>query len=537
MVISSVSLTDMVPVQSSAIAGRYVCQWDKDSVDDASFVKIDLLALGALSQMQEAAQLITKRTGIEPDLSRIDFDDPEVYADLSRGDTVGVFQVESAAQMQTIPGMQPKDIYDLALEVAAVRPGVGANDGVAEFLRRRHGAPWDYDHPLEKPALERSLGVIMFQDQVVRLGMDVGGLSAREADQLRRAFSRRNNEELVQRYWEKFRGGAMAQGADEATARRIYGKFNPHYMFPEGHALAFAFTAFQMAWLRHYYPLEFFVALFNQQPMGFWDVETLKEDVRRLNLRVLHPDVNRSDARCTAEGTDALRLGLTSVKGVDSRLAQRLLFARQAGEFASLGDLVSRSGLQREPLERLVRAGALDAVTGGMDRRRALWEVGLTYRPAGGGQLALPVSFDDGAPVLEPQNRADRMLDEYEMLGLCPDGQVMELIRLHLGRAVAPADRLRECRDGDTVRVAGRVVRRQRPLAKAVFMTLEDETGLIPLAVWPAEWERLKGALGHRLVLVEGEISRRDNTLNIAVYGAWPLGWPSSSLPEPRSWR
>ena len=279
------------------------------------------------------------------------------------------------------------------------------------------------------------------------------------------------------------------------------------------------------------------MGLFNQQPMGFWDVETLKEDARRLNLRVLHPDVNRSDARCTAEGADALRLGLTSVKGVDSRLAERLLFARQAGEFASLGDLVSRSGLQREPLEHLVRAGAMDAVTGGMDRRRALWEVGLIYRPAGGGQLALPVSFDDGVPALEPQNRADRMLDEYEMLGLCPDGQVMELIRPYLGREVAPADRLRECRDGDTVRVAGRVVRRQRPLAKAVFMTLEDETGLIPLAVWPAEWERLKGALGHRLVLVEGEISRRDNTLNIAVYGAWPLGWPSSSLPEPRSWR
>ena len=537
MVISSVPLTDMVPVQPSAIAGRYVCQWDKDSVDDASFVKIDLLALGALSQMQEAAQLITKRTGTEPDLSRIDFDDPEVYADLSRGDTVGVFQVESAAQMQTIPRMQPKDIYDLALEVAAVRPGVGANDGVAEFLRRRHGAPWDYDHPLEKPALERSLGVIMFQDQVVRLGMDVGGLSAREADQLRRAFSRRNNEELVQRYWEKFRDGAMAQGADEATARRIYGKFNPHYMFPEGHALAFAFTAFQMAWLRHYYPLEFFVGLFNQQPMGFWDLETLKEDARRLNLRVLHPDVNRSDARCTAEGADALRLGLTSVKGVDSRLAERLLFARQAGEFASLGDLVSRSGLQREPLERLVRAGALDAVTGGMDRRRALWEVGLTYRPAGGGQLALPVSFDDATPTLEPQGRADRMLDEYEMLGLCPDGQVMELIRPYLGRGVVPAEGLRAYRDGDIVRVAGRVVRRQRPLAKAVFMTLEDETGLIPLAVWPAEWERLKGALGHRLVLVEGQVSRRDDTLNITVQGAWPLGWPSSSLPEPRSWR
>ena len=537
MVISSVPLTDMVPVQPAAIDGRYICQWDKDSIDDAGFVKIDLLGLGALSQMQEAAQLITRRSGQEMDLSRIDFNDPLVYADLARGDTIGVFQVESAAQMQTIPRMRPHHIYDLALEVAAVRPGVGANDGVAEFLRRRQGAPWDYDHPLEARALERTLGVILFQDQVVQLGMDVGGLTGREADQLRRAFSRRNNQGLVQRYWERFRDGAMSQGADEAAAQRIYGKFNPHYMFPEGHALAFAFTAFQMAWLRHYWPLEFFVGLFNQQPMGFWDLETLKEDARRLNLRILHPDVNRSSAKCTAEGADGLRLGLTSVKGVDSRLAERLLFARQVGEFTGLGDLISRSGLQREPLEHLVRAGATDTLTRGADRRRTLWEVGLNYRPAGGGQLTLPVSFDDAVPALEPESRTERMLDEYEMLGLCPDGQVMELIRPHLGREVLPADRLRDYGDGDIVRVAGRVVRRQRPLAKAVFMTLEDETGLIPLAVWPAEWERLKGALGHRLVMVEGEISRRDNTLNIAVHGAWPLGWPSSSLPEPRSWK
>ena len=270
MLVSSTPLTDLMPVQPSAIDGRYVGQWDKDSVDDAGMLKIDLLALGALSQMQQAVRLVRSRTGQEPDLSRIDYRDPEVFADLGRGDTVGVFQVESAAQMQTIVRMKPKDIYDLALEVAAVRPGVGANDGVAEFLRRREGMAWDYDHPLERHALAPSLGVIMFQDQVVQLGMDVGGFTAADADRRRRAFGRRNGAALVESYRQRFLAGAVERGVPASVAETIFGKFNPHYMFPEGHALAFAFTAYQMGWLRRYHPLEFFVALFNEQPMGFW---------------------------------------------------------------------------------------------------------------------------------------------------------------------------------------------------------------------------------------------------------------------------
>ena len=233
MLVSSTPLTDLMPVQPSAIAGRYVAHWDKDSVDDAGVLKIDLLALGALSQMQQAVRLVRQRTGKEPDLSRIDYRDPGVFDDLGRGDTVGVFQVESAAQMQTIGRTRPRNIYDLALEVAAVRPGVGANDGVAEFLRRREGMPWNYDHPLERHALERSLGVIMFQGQVVQLGMDVGGFTAAEADRMRRAFGRRNGEVLVQSYRRRFLAGAVARGVPEPVAETIFGKFNPHYMFPE----------------------------------------------------------------------------------------------------------------------------------------------------------------------------------------------------------------------------------------------------------------------------------------------------------------
>ncbi|MXZ90539.1 MAG: DNA polymerase III subunit alpha [Chloroflexi bacterium] len=538
MLVSSTPLTDLMPVQPSAIDGRYVAHWDKDSVDDAGVLKIDLLALGALSQMQQAVRLVRKRTGQEPDLSRIDYRDPEVFADLGRGDTVGVFQVESAAQMQTIVRMKPRDIYDLALEVAAVRPGVGANDGVAEFLRRREGMAWEYDHPLEQHALERSLGVIMFQDQVVQLGMDVGGFTAAEADRMRRAFARRKGEALVAQYRERFIAGAEEQGVTQSVAETIFGKFNPHYMFPEGHALAFAFTAYQMGWLRRYHPLEFFVALFNEQPMGFWDLDTLKQDARRLGLRVAHPDVNRSELLCTAEGDDTLRLGLTFVKGVDHRLGETLLRARDAGPFADLSDLLARSGLPREALENLARAGAMDGLSGCADRRRVLWQVGAGYvSGVRRGQLALALPAAKPPAALARTSRARRMLDEYAMLGLCPDGHVMELLRPQLGADVLTSDSLLGRRDGDVVRVAGRVVRRQRPLAAAVFLTLEDEYGLIPLAVWPAQWERLKSALRRSIIVVEGQVSRRDDTLNVAVQDARPLALNLEYLQGRADWR
>ncbi len=358
----------------------------------------------------------------------------------------------------------------------------------------------------------------------MQLGMDLGGFTAAEADRMRRAFGRRDGQRLVAQYRERFIVGAGARGVSEKVAEVIFGKFNPHYMFPEGHAVAFAFTAYQMAWLRRYHPLEFFVALFNEQPMGFWDLDTLKQDARRLGLRVAHPDVNRSELLFTAEGDDTLRLGLTFVRGVDSRLGETLLRARECGSFADLSDLLARSGLPREALENLVRAGAVDALPDFTDRRSVLWQVGAG-RVSGvrRGQLALPLPAADVPKVVAGQGWAERMLDEYAMLGLCPDGHVMELLRPQLGPEVLTSDTAQGCRDGDVVRVAGRVVRRQRPLAAAVFLTLEDEFGLIPLAVWPAQWERLKGVLRCSMVVVEGQVSRRDDTLNVAVQKAWPL--------------
>ncbi|MCH7554274.1 MAG: DNA polymerase III subunit alpha, partial [Chloroflexi bacterium] len=243
MIISSRPLTEIVPVQPSAIEGRYVMHWDKDSIDYARFVKIDFLGLGALSQMQDALRAIKSRTGEDIDLSRIDFNDLAVYADLHKADTIGVFQVESAAQMQTITRIRPKNLTDMAHEVAAVRPGVGANQGVHRYILRRAGLePLEFDHDLERPVLERTWGIILFQDQINHLAMAVAGFGATEADRMRRAFAKRHNEPAIHRYWERFRDGAHAKGVDEETARRIFKKFNGHYMVPESHAFAFGIT-------------------------------------------------------------------------------------------------------------------------------------------------------------------------------------------------------------------------------------------------------------------------------------------------------
>jgi error-prone DNA polymerase len=302
MILSSTPLTDIVPVHRGAIEGRYVCQWDKDSIDDAGFVKIDFLALGALSQLQEAVELIMARTGKRIDMSRIDFEDAKVYDMLCKGDTIGIFQVESAAQMQTITRLLPRNLLDMAHEVAAVRPGVGANHGVHEYLLRRTGKKSvAYDCPLEQRALERTLGIILFQDQVNQLAIDVAGFAPSEADRLRRAFGRKHNEELIEHYRRQFLAGAAARGVPEAEAETVFKKFNGQYMFPESHAFAFGVTAYQSAWLKYYYPLEFFVAIFNQQPMGFYNLETLKEDARRHGITVLNPDINLSHDKCTIE--------------------------------------------------------------------------------------------------------------------------------------------------------------------------------------------------------------------------------------------
>jgi error-prone DNA polymerase len=420
MIISSTPLTDMVPVQPAAMVGRYICQWDKDAIDSAGCVKIDFLSLGTLSHLQDILQMVEERTGTYIDLSRIDHQDPNLYAMLHRGDTIGVFQVESPAQMHhTITRLKPANLIDMAYEVAAVRPGVGANDGVSQFIARRTHPeiPWEYDHPLEELALGHTYGVVLYQDQLNKLAIHVAGFSPGKADRLRRAFSKKNNIPLIAHYWQEFKEGAMKRGVSEEAAKRIFKKFNGHYMFPEAHAYAFGITAYHMAYLKLNYPLEFYVAIFNQQPMGFYSLETLKEDARRHGIHVLNPDINISIEKCTIHN-ESLLLGLTQVRSIGKKVAEAIVEARnQGGPFESLADAMQRTGLKRRAIENLIYAGAFDSMIS--HRAAALWEVGLRYRPASL-QLPLPLSVEQDMTPLAAPTSWQNMNQEYYSLGLSP---------------------------------------------------------------------------------------------------------------------
>jgi len=544
MVIATKPLIEVVPIMRGAIEGRYVMQWDKDAVDQAGMLKIDFLALGTLSQMQEAVHLIEGRTGKALDLSRIDFTDAAVYDMLAEADTIGIFQVESAAQQQTLPRLRPRNLMDMAYEVACVRPGVGAVDGVTHFIHRRQGIePITYEHPLEKPALERTLGVILYQDQVMELAMHVAGMSARNGDLLRRAFAKKNNEALLLHYWERFRDGAAQRGVPEATALRIFGKINGGYQFPEAHAVAFGITAYQMAWLKHYHPLEFYVGLLNAQPMGFWGEDTIRGDAARHGILFLHPQINRSEAKALIEG-ETIRLGLHAVKNIGPETARVVLEERQrGGPYGSLADFMSRTKLQREELESLAMAGALDGF--GTERRGVLWEIGLRYQPIGK-QAVLSMPTKQDMVDLPRQTRWERLAAEYRLMGLSPDGHLFEELRQELGPRFVTSERLASLEEGAFVLVGGMVVRLQHPAAQAYFVTLEDEEGLIPLVLWEGMYEQYRSTLRETFVLAAGRVSRKEGTVNIIVerlgtlrdfrrkQGREPAGAGTETMQQPR---
>jgi error-prone DNA polymerase len=533
MSMSSTPLIDIVPVQRGAIDGRYVCQWDKDSIDDAGFVKIDFLALGALSQMQEAVELIRKRTGRRIDMSRIDFEDKAVYDMLCTGDTIGIFQVESAAQMQTITRLKPRNLFDMAHEVGAVRPGVGVNGGVQEYLARRSGKkPVRFDHPLEKRALERTLGIVLFQDQVNQLAIDIAGFSPAAADQLRRAFSRRHNDSLLDHYHKQFMAGASARGVGATAAEAVWQKFNGQYMFPESHAFAFGVTAYQASWLKLYYPLEFFVAIFNQQPMGFYNLETLKEDARRRAVKVLNPDINlSSDVSVIEDG--ALRLGFFHVGGVGAASAKGILEGRsKGGAFKGVGDFLERSGVLEETALSLTGAGAFDSLE--PNRRKVKWEIGLRYRPVNS-QLFLPLPVSQDMAELSSLAPWERMQEEYSVLGLFPAGHIMASLRPRFSREVSTSKDIEHLGDGAEVTTAGMVIRRQRPRGKVVFITLEDEFGHVPLMVFPGVYGRQENRFKSPFLVVRGKLTRKEGTHNLVVEQVRPFS-ALEKAPSSKDW-
>ena len=519
MVLSSSPIPEMVPVRAGAIHGRFIMDWNKDSVADANFAKIDLLSLPVLDQLEEALDLIEVREGKRPDLSRIDPGDPEVYDMINSGRSKGVFLLQSPAQLKMGQRLKSRTLLDLAYQVALIRPGVGVQgSAVSQFVERyRHGVSWEYNHPLEERALERGYGIIVWQEQVVQLIMDVAGFTAAQADEVRRAFARPHSDHLIAGHRERFLEGAQGNGVPEDVAERIFAKINGHYMFPESHSHAFAVTAYQAAWLKRHHPLEFFVTLMNNQPMGFYPLETLKEDARRFGVSFLNPCVNLSQVKCVPDQGCVL-LGLQLIKDVGAAAARLIVEERKRhGPYAGAGDLARRTGLKPQAVLSLVQAGAVDAVTS--NRREALWDAGLPIRPSRNGQRAFPVQGADGVPQLADFTEYERMAGEYRVMGIYPRGHLMEFVRPTLSADVLPTVEVETVCDGEEVLVAGWPVARQHPRGQdgTVFVTIEDETGDVQLILWPKVFARCRRELGSRVLLARGVVSRWDGTANVIV--------------------
>ena len=540
MVISSRPLIDLVPLEQSAMEGRVLMQWDKDSVDDARMIKIDFLALGMLSAVDECLDLVEETRGKRIDLSRIDFGDERVYDLICKADTMGVFQIESRAQMQTLPRVRPRCLDDLTVEVALIRPGPIIGGAVNPYIARRMGRqPVTFDHPSLEPALGETLGVIIYQEQVLQVAMALAGFTAGQAESLRRAMSRKRSQEALEKLKGEFVAGALANGVSEEVVEAVFQKIIGFaaFGFPKSHAAAFGLLAYQSTWLRAYYPAEFLCALFNAQPMGFYGPHVLLNDGKRHGVDVLPPDINQSGADCSIEGA-AVRIGLRYTRGLSRAAAQPVEDERDRnGEFRSLFNFLERTSLKRESIGNLIASGAFDSF--GLERRQLLWQLGLLYRSedrnSSERQLALALPVEQDMVPLRPMTDWDRMTADYTILGMSPNHHPMAFLRSGLNEAIAPTHMLGSLKDGTPVQVAGMVVCRQRPgSAKGfVFLLLEDEFGLANVIVRPHLYEAERSLVrGEPFVVVQGTLERRDGTLNVSARRISALATPQAIAPE-----
>jgi error-prone DNA polymerase len=543
MVISTQPLLDVCPVVPAAMEGRQIVQWDKDSCADAGFLKIDLLGLGMLSAVERCVDEIDRARGERVDLSRIDFDDAETFESIRAAETTGVFQIESRAQMQMLPRTRPRDLDDLTVQVALVRPGPIQGGAVHPYIERRKrlredpGFEIPYEHPLLEPVLRDTLGTIVYQEQVIEVAMALAGFSSAEAEGLRRAMSRKRSEAAIEEHHDRFLVGAVGNGVPLETAERVWRQIQGFsgFGFPKAHSAAFGLLAYQSAWLRIHYAPEFLCALLNEQPMGFYPPDALAHEARRRGVRLARPDANRSRVLCHVEtprrapggpelrGGLVVRIGLGYVKGVRGEEMEALVRERErGGPWRDLADLASRSGAGHDGLERLAWAGALDELIGDADRRRALWEAGIAgtgVRHGEGTQMALPLATP-GAPALEPLGEWGEAIADYRSTGMTLGEHPMGLMRAALGPELLRSTDLEKAEDGSIVEVAGMVVARQRPETARgiVFMLLEDERGTVNLIVPPAVYDRHRAEVRTSpLVRAKGRLERREGTTNVLV--------------------
>jgi error-prone DNA polymerase len=532
MVLATRPLIDCCPVVPAAMEGRQMVQWDKDSCADAGFLKIDLLGLGMLSAVERCVDLIASTRRERIDLSRISFEDPETFRAIRRADTVGVFQIESRAQMQSLRRTQPENLEDLVTQVAIVRPGPIQGGAVHPYMQRRGRLREDpayeipYEHPALEPVLRETLGTIIFQDQVMQVAEAFAGFSPGQAASLRRAMSRKRSQEMLEGHRERFIAGAQRHaGADRPTAERVWAMVAGFagFGFPKAHAAAFGLLAYQSTWLRVHYGPEFLCSLLNEQPMGFYAPDSLVHEAQLRGIGVLGLDVNASEAECSVED-GCVRLGLGYVKGAIAAEVRELVAERErGGPFRTLGELAARAGAGHLTLEQLAWSGACDSLidTAGaavarQERRLALWQLGIAApgRVAGAGtQLALPLELPD-SPSLRPLSRWQRLIADYASSGVTVADHVMAALRPRLtARMLTTSAQLARLPHRSAVAVAGLVIARQRPGTAngTMFLLFEDEWGTINLIVPRAVYERHRQlARAEPLLLAHGRLERHS---------------------------
>ena len=552
MIVATRPLVDCCPVLPAAMEGRWLAQWDKDSCADAGFLKIDLLGLGMLSAVERCVELIARTRGERVDLSRIPHDDRPTYEAIQKAETIGVFQIESRAQIQSLLRTRPENLKDIAIQVAIVRPGPIQGGAVNPYIERRQRLRVDpdfeipYEHPSLEPALRETLGAIIFQDQVLEVAAAFAGFRPGEAEDLRRAMSRKRSEAAIESHHSRFVEGAQRlHGVDQETAERVFAKVKGFsgFGFPKSHAAAFGLLAYQSTWLRVHYGPEFLCALMNEQPMGFYPPDALVHEAQRRGLEVLAPDINASGAECDLDAQGRVRIGLGYVRGLRRDWVEALVAERErGGGFATLSDLSSRAGPAGPALELLAWAGACDSLVDpaavSSPRRLALWRLGSapTGRNVPGGvQLTLPLDLPS-APALRPLSDWEEILADYGTTGLTAKAHPIELIRPQLPSGSVDSRALSQTPHGHRVAVGGMVVARQRPgtAGGVVFVLLEDEFGVINLIVPPKVYERHRLLVrSEPLLLADGKLERyaqSGGAINVLVDGISAISAPETIL-------
>lgn len=529
MVICQGMLNRVVPLERASMPGRTVVQWDKEDCAEMGMVKIDLLGLGMMAVMKDCLDLVPRHYGVPIDLAQLPADDPETYAVLRKADTVGMFQVESRAQMASIPRNAPEKFYDLVVQVAIIRPGPIVGKMMHPYMRRRQGTE-KVTYPTEslRPVLERTLGVPLFQEQLLRIAMTVGSFTGAEAEELRKAVGMRRSWKRMDELMVKLRRGMEANQLDAATQEHIVQSIQSFalYGFPESHAASFALIAYASAFMKVKYLAAFTCAMLNNQPMGFYSPAVIVKDAQRHGLRVRPVDVGSSEAVCTvvAEregGSLSLRLGLNYVKGMKATTAALLVEERErGGPFGSVEDLARRlPALNKGDMAQLARIGALNSLGGVEHRREAIWQMEQVSRPVGPLLREKEVGGETGASPLERMNNEERLMADYAGTGLTTGPHPMSYRRAELRRmGVLSAAELQREPNGRFVRAAGRVIARQRPGTALgfIFLSMEDETGIANVVIHPDLYERQRVlVMRGKFLRVEGKLQNDNGVVHV----------------------